>query len=976
MFKFWKTPKSSAATPSAPSTSKSPPQPHPSTPPPPLQDQPPSTSTRSAESNTVLHGLGIRSGDVTELGGTGQAEVGNCTGTRSSEGQGVERIDFALHPPAALPTTATTTTAQSRRPSGAASPDFDPPRGAGTGGSGGQLLGLERTTSPVSFAASSVTSSNVVYQSPYGAFAAAGERDPNQIHSPPTWAEMAHQELVVNLSSRERMRQEILWEVVASEERYVADLRSLIDHYANPLLHPLLSNSPTAPSPFLGASPSPLLGSTSPAFSTSSASPVPAASSPNLELPIAARFSRSTHSLPSSSGNRSPYSATQNLADLPEILDDSDSPSSSSAAPTLSTRSKGIMGGLLGRSSLPAVPPSGRAGGVRQASSSSSLDAAHPSSSHQSQGLGGRLAASLGFSAPASSHPSSSTSSRHPLRPAPSSAKLHKNASKAPQEVKAPPVLPECLKQVLESVVEMLKGHEELSRRLKERWAKDFPLVRGLAAIWSDQSWFLQTYTTYIVHLEDTLSLLDALLPSPHSSSLSSSPFHSKPKPFRKLDKTDKKLAKLLMSLEEKAADAGESGLGICLSKPLMRLGKLPLMMQALLFHTDPTTHEYEKTRAMALEVDALVRSIEDEKIEEEERERTRDILARIDGINDKALMAPRSSRVVLSEYPAPSSATSTSPDRRRRRSSIGRKEGKKDKGRNEAEDWLIQFTDVVVRVQKVGQTNIPGSFSREKEKQGKQGKTRKTGKLRNTYRFIRVDRWELHNGSDTGLTDAEAVRRDVSETGQEGRRRVLGEEGEDEEDEEEEDMDGTESRMSFSYDVDENSHPTSTSTARRAFSPVQPTRPSTTKAPAGRRGPLRSSPLAPSSANAKFGTRLRVGSEDTAGMRVTTPVPTAGRGRFDAPTVSSQLKQQQQQQQQQQAAAWGVGVGGGGGPGRRAASSPAPVSSSALPPRTVPPPTPAIHSTTAAPLGGGGRNYTRDQSTFGLYQMWASQDS
>lgn len=33
----------------------------------------------------------------------------------------------------------------------------------------------------------------------------------------------------------------------------------------------------------------------------------------------------------------------------------------------------------------------------------------------------------------------------------------------------------------------MLKGHDELSGRLKEQWAKAFPLVRGLAAIWSDQ---------------------------------------------------------------------------------------------------------------------------------------------------------------------------------------------------------------------------------------------------------------------------------------------------------------------------------------------------------------------------------------------------------------------------------------------------------------------------------------------------------
>jgi hypothetical protein len=40
------------------------------------------------------------------------------------------------------------------------------------------------------------------------------------------------------------------------------------------------------------------------------------------------------------------------------------------------------------------------------------------------------------------------------------------------------------------------------------------------------------------------------------------------------------------MTLEERASEAGESSLGICLSKPLMRLSKLPLLMQALLYHT------------------------------------------------------------------------------------------------------------------------------------------------------------------------------------------------------------------------------------------------------------------------------------------------------------------------------------------------------------------------------------------------------
>ena len=38
------------------------------------------------------------------------------------------------------------------------------------------------------------------------------------------------------------------------------------------------------------------------------------------------------------------------------------------------------------------------------------------------------------------------------------------------------------------------------------------------------------------------------------------------------------------MTLEEAAHDAGESGLAICLSKPLMRLGKLPLLMQSIFY--------------------------------------------------------------------------------------------------------------------------------------------------------------------------------------------------------------------------------------------------------------------------------------------------------------------------------------------------------------------------------------------------------
>ena len=89
----------------------------------------------------------------------------------------------------------------------------------------------------------------------------------------------------------------------------------------------------------------------------------------------------------------------------------------------------------------------------------------------------------------------------------------------------------------------------------------------------------------------------------------------------------------LTQQLEESAAEKGETGLAISLSKPFQRLLKYPLLFQNLLFHTDPSTFEYESTLEMVAEVEKIVRSIEDEKIQQEERDRTRDVLARIEGL-------------------------------------------------------------------------------------------------------------------------------------------------------------------------------------------------------------------------------------------------------------------------------------------------------------------------------------------------------
>lgn len=100
------------------------------------------------------------------------------------------------------------------------------------------------------------------------------------------------------------------------------------------------------------------------------------------------------------------------------------------------------------------------------------------------------------------------------------------------------------------------------------------------------QPWFLHTYTTYIVALEDALATLEA-----HLGAAARATEHANRKRLFKTSKSREdspvvQLGLFLRRLEEQAAAAGESNLGICLSKPLMRLSKLPLLMQALLYHT------------------------------------------------------------------------------------------------------------------------------------------------------------------------------------------------------------------------------------------------------------------------------------------------------------------------------------------------------------------------------------------------------
>lgn len=222
------------------------------------------------------------------------------------------------------------------------------------------------------------------------------------------------------------------------------------------------------------------------------------------------------------------------------------------------------------------------------------------------------------------------------------------------------------------------------------------------------------------------------------------------------------RVCKVLQQLEETAAERGETGLAITLSKPFQRLLKYPLLFQNLLYHTDPSTFEYESTLLMVAEVENIVRSIEDEKIQKEERDKTRDVFARIEGLDKVRQVAlPKSSRILLEERacnpiggttklssppPAVTNKGVRAKSSFKRLSDVLRPDGfggKKDL-------WFVVFNDVVLQCQRTGSTSLPIASSTASrtnslpELQGKAkyatlGRRNSTTRPRNLYKFVKV---------------------------------------------------------------------------------------------------------------------------------------------------------------------------------------------------------------------------------------------
>jgi len=167
----------------------------------------------------------------------------------------------------------------------------------------------------------------------------------------------------------------------------------------------------------------------------------------------------------------------------------------------------------------------------------------------------------------------------------------------------------------------------------------------------------------------------------------------------------------------------------------------------------------------MVAEIENIVRSIEDEKIQKEERDKTRDVFARIEGLDKvRQLALPKPSRVLIEERSCtpgasplngsskPSSPPPVSMKGVRGKSSFkrlsdvltpGAVNGKKDL-------WFVVFNDVVLQCQRVGTTSLPLVATvnsratslpemQSKAKYATTGRRNSYAKPRNLYKFIKA---------------------------------------------------------------------------------------------------------------------------------------------------------------------------------------------------------------------------------------------
>ncbi|KAJ3839819.1 hypothetical protein F5878DRAFT_100608 [Lentinula raphanica] len=498
--------------------------------------------------------------------------------------------------------------------------------------------------------------------------AASGSR----ILSATSWSEVTEEDLVLNLGSRERTRQEVLFEIISSEERYVGELAKMKEMFIEPLLHPYYPRRVLSPEP-LSVTETPEQIPPKPSSPLSSRS--------DSLPPIAARF-------------MSPTPQNEMLEEGDDsgddLMDDDEedeaarkerqkknvhprSPYRASASQKKTIIPFPSASGARSHQSLP-PPPHGnqqsRSGNNPNAVSTQSLgrqsigverERERERERSQSQSQGRSSSAAKGMFKKLRTSTNNNNSNQDPFDT--------NNPNALPLPIIPPHLLPPDLRICLEVIDSgVFEGHKRLAEALRKRYDDQYPLVRSLADVFVANSDIFQGYATYVLHLERALDQVDNAIndmspPHPPSSKSTSFSSYTSPKSTSKspsslskptfssssrststttanissksssLDSLHQKslIPTLLRTLDTLSSYSGQTSLSISLSKPFQRLLKYPLLFQNLLYNTDPSTTEYESTLQLVAEIEVMVRGIEDEKVEWEDRERTRDALGRIE---------------------------------------------------------------------------------------------------------------------------------------------------------------------------------------------------------------------------------------------------------------------------------------------------------------------------------------------------------
>lgn len=433
---------------------------------------------------------------------------------------------------------------------GAAISSWDSECGSEAGDQVSQIRGMQRPSSP------SVLSGRGTPASPNSPPFETSPTDTTQTARLPavrlSWAQKTEEDLVANLSPRERTRQEVLWEIVSSEDRYVSDLLKLKSIFADALLP---SNQDRLEIPYHLPDPtSPLSSTRMESISSigSSSHPAQRTSPSNVSLagfytrdsaetggrlPIAARFASPRPSsaefgdsdmqsggqipaLPAPHQDRSELIRATNTTespviglgfDLPAQLDAPDggnrSPRSTAPYGIVTNSRPGWQSRFArpGRShhSLPPLPRNNPTSPLMP-NLSSTFNSRAPV--HVTSGQPVRK-----VSSGSSAHPNCLPTTHMQMS---LSKRLHKQppfnsgSAKLLEKVE----LPDNLAFLLETISStILEGHLALRQALNSRYDDQYPLVRTLCDVFIAHSSIFSHYKEYILHLEAALAEVDEL---------------------------------------------------------------------------------------------------------------------------------------------------------------------------------------------------------------------------------------------------------------------------------------------------------------------------------------------------------------------------------------------------------------------------------------------------------------------------------